>query len=62
MTIFGSIAYLMTSSTLAGTTAAKAALCRIVFGIGVVTAMVSVAAVTSRLRKLAGGHGEPHTG
>ena len=62
MTILGSITYLMTSSTLAGTTAAKAALCRIVFGAGIVTAMVSVAAVTSRLRKLAGGHGEPHTG
>lgn len=62
MTISGIIAYLMASSTIAGTTAAKAALCRIIFGTGVVTAMVSMSAVASRFRKLTGAHGEPHAG
>ena len=62
MTISGIIAYLMASSTIAGTTAAKAALCRIVFGTGVVTAMVSMSAIASRFRNFSGGHGEPHAG
>ena len=61
MTISGIIAYLMASSTIAGTTAAKAALCRIVFGAGAVTAMVAVSAVTSHFQKFFGGRNSPRT-
>jgi hypothetical protein len=62
MTISSDIAYLMASSTIAGTTAAKAALCRVVFGAGAVTAMVSVSAVASNFRRFFGGRNRPRTG
>ena len=62
MTISGIIAYLMASSTIAGTTAAKAALCRIVFGTGVVAALVSMSAVTSNFQKFFGDRNSSRTG
>ncbi len=62
MTISGIIAYLMASSTVAGTTAAKAALCRIVFGAGAVTAVVAVSVVASNFQNFFGGRDRPHTG
>jgi len=62
MTISGSIAYLVASSTIAGTTAAKAALCRIVLGAGTIAATVSMVAAATGLRQFFGGNQNPHAG
>jgi len=61
MTISGGIAYLVASSTIAGTTATKAALCRIVLGAGTVAATVSMVAAATGLRKFFAGDQNPHT-
>jgi sulfite exporter TauE/SafE len=50
MTISSGVIFMMSSSTIAGTTAAKAALTRIAFGVGGLTALVSLSAVVSRVR------------
>jgi hypothetical protein len=50
MTIFSGVAFFLSTSTIAGTTAAKAALTRIVFGIGAI-ASVFIATMALRFRK-----------
>jgi hypothetical protein len=51
MSISNGVVYLLSTSTIAGTTAAKAALTRLVFGAGALTALASFVAVITGLRK-----------
>ena len=51
MSISNGVIYLLSTSTIAGTTAAKAALTRLVFGIGALTVLASCVAVITGLDK-----------
>jgi len=51
MTISSGVAFLLSTSTIAGTTAAKAALTRIVFSAGALAALASITAVARRFSK-----------
>ena len=53
MTISSGVAFFLSTSTIAGTTAAKAALTRIVFGMGAI-ATAFVATMAARFRKSGG--------
>jgi hypothetical protein len=54
MTISSGVAYLLSTSTIAGTTAAKAALTRIVFGMGAL-ATTFIATMAASFRKASSG-------
>ena len=49
MSISNGVVYLLSTSTIAGTTAAKAALTRVVFGAGALTVLASFVAVVTGL-------------
>jgi sulfite exporter TauE/SafE len=49
VTISSGVIFMMSSSTIAGTTAAKAALTRIAFGAGALTVLVSLSALVLRV-------------
>ena len=51
MSISNGVVYLLSTSTIAGTTAAKAALTRLVFGAGALTVLASFVAVVTGLGK-----------
>ena len=57
MTISSGVAFLLSTSTIAGTTAAKAALTRIVLGMSAI-ATVFIATMALRFRKSAGVRGK----
>ena len=59
MTISSGVAFLLSTSTIAGTTAAKAALTRIVFGMGAI-ATAFMATMASSFRKSSRAGDRPH--
>jgi hypothetical protein len=60
MTISSGVAYLLSTSTIAGTTAAKAALTRLVFGMSAL-AVAFIRALASSFGKRSDGQGGPPT-
>ena len=60
MTISSGVAFLLSTSPVAGTTAAKAALTRIVFGMGAI-ATAFIATMALRFRRSAVEHNGSHT-